>query len=124
MALPMVYPHAPASLTATARSMLAMDPATITGPLERRTTSRMSSSDVGRRMAIRQQVEAGDVIERGEPFGVGGDLVDRAEQNTRMVDDPAGERAIAHPVRKHARRVRAVGAAEHPVEPGLGRRTQ
>ena len=44
MALPMVYPHAPASLTASARSMLAIDPATITGPLERRTTSRIRAS--------------------------------------------------------------------------------
>ena len=43
MALPIVYPHAPASLTATARSMLAMDPATMTGPLELAVTLRISS---------------------------------------------------------------------------------
>ncbi len=43
MALPIVYPHAPASPTATARSMLAIDPATITGPLDAWTTARISS---------------------------------------------------------------------------------
>ena len=58
MALPIVYPHAPASLTATARSMLgdgsrddhraARPPHHLTDQLER----------VGGRMAIRQQVEA------------------------------------------------------------------
>ena len=75
-------------------------------------------------MAIRQQVEPSDVVESGEPFGIGRDFVDRAEQNTWMVDDPAGERAVAHPVRQDARTIRAVGSAEHPVDPGRGRRAE
>ena len=117
MALPIVYPHAPASLTASARSMLAMDPATITGPLDRRTTSRIRVERVGGRMAIRQQVEAADVIEPGESFCVGRDLVDRAEQDTRVVDDPAGERAIAHPVRKDPRAHPQHGCRRAPSRP-------
>ena len=41
-----------------------------------------------------------------------------------MVDDPAGERAVAHPVRQDARTICGVGSAEHPVDPGRGRRAQ
>jgi hypothetical protein len=50
-------------------------------------------------MAIRQHVDAGDVVESGESFGVGPDLFDRSEQNTRVADDSAGERAIADLIR-------------------------
>ena len=58
------------------------------------------------RMAIRQQVEAGDVIESGEALRIRRDLIDGPEQNTRVVDDPAGERAIADPIRQDARPLR------------------
>ena len=65
MALPMVYPHAPASLDRDAPGRCsAIDPATITGPLDRRYHLPDQLERIGGRMAIRQQVEAADVIER------------------------------------------------------------
>ena len=49
-----------------------------------------STRAIGGRVAIREQVEARDVVECGELFRVGCDFVDRAEQDAGVVDDLAG----------------------------------
>ena len=96
MALPIVYPHAPASLTATARSMLAIDPATITGPLDAWTTARISSrvSAVGWRYASRSRPATwSSPVSRSASAAISSIV---AEQDAGVVDDLAGERAVLH----------------------------
>src|SRR5215475_6049494 len=71
-------------------------------------------------MPVGEQVEAVHAVHGSDLPGAVGDLCDLAEQDARMPDDPAGERAVPG-LRsgEHAEAVAGMRAAQYPVDADL-----